>query len=74
MTTTKMTKSRIEFRDLVHEGIRIQLRGHDVAGTAQRLLKHCSSLEEAHLLARAAEVHARWLRRESSLGKVQWTA
>jgi hypothetical protein len=62
-------KRTVTFRELVHAAMALQRRGLSVGGAARSIAPHCREAAEALQVARAAQVHARWLARES---RVQW--
>jgi len=59
----------LDFRELVLEAMRLQALGHSVGKAALVIAPHCKDSVEAHLISRAAQVHARWLAREQ---RVVW--
>ena len=60
----------LDFREFVHSAMRKQGRGHSVGYTALELAKQNGiPVDEAHLISRAAQIHARWLARGQ---RVQW--
>lgn len=71
-TMKKKKSSTADFTELVHSAMRKQARGHSVGYAALELAKQWEvPVEHAHLISRAAEVHARLLRKEAPV-RVTW--
>lgn len=73
--TKKMKTTRTEdfFPEFLHSAMRKQQRGHSVGYAALELAKQQEiPVEHAHLISRAAEVHARMLRKEARRVRVEW--
>lgn len=69
----KRMSSTANFAELVHSAMRKQGRGHSVGYAALELAAQTGlPLDDAHLISRAAEVHARMLRKEARRVHVTW--
>ena len=68
-----MARADLLFPELVHSAMRKQARGHSVGYAALELAEQQRiSVEQAHLISRAAEVHARMLKKETRRVRVTW--